>query len=122
MILPSLLFKLGELADLQALLHRGLIYMNSWAFLKDCERNVERDRNEGVQTWFNPSRSTLITGIPRFQTLPARVGTVGNPQLLQERSVKKVLRNLIERDRETELATNFRSNRMVGNHRDVLSP
>ena len=38
MILPSLLFKFGELADLQALLHRGLIYMNSWAFFKDCER------------------------------------------------------------------------------------
>jgi hypothetical protein len=33
--------------------------MNLWAFFKDCEHDVERDRNEGVQTWFNPSRSAL---------------------------------------------------------------
>jgi hypothetical protein len=34
--------------------------MNSWAFFKDCEREIERDRNEGVLTWLNPSRSALI--------------------------------------------------------------
>ena len=34
--------------------------MNSLAYFKECEHPIERDGNEGVHTWLNPTKWEIV--------------------------------------------------------------